>query len=94
LSERAGSTNFQELVERLEDGFRRDLAEHRKEMSTLNGEISAVERQLHPTNIKNVDEQLKLIDQQRSEHLKSKSDEIVEPADDLTPQQTKAKDAI
>ncbi len=94
VSKRAGSTNFEKLVERLEDDFRRDLAEHRKEMSALNGEVSTVESQLHPTSIKNVDEQLKIIDQQRDEHIKSKPEEVVEPTDDLTPEQTKAKDAI
>ncbi|SFF21495.1 hypothetical protein SAMN04488523_13110 [Sulfitobacter brevis] len=94
ISERAGSTNFQELVERLEDNFRGDLAENRKEMSALNEDISAVESQLHPTRIKNVDEQLKLIGQQRDEHFRSKPEEVVEPTDDLTPEQTKAKDVI
>ena len=93
-SERAGATNFDELIEKLEDEYRSDLAELRKELSSLNGEIVMIERQLHPTAIKNVDEQLKLVDQQRAEHLKSKPPEEPEPTDELSPEQAKAKEDI
>ncbi len=94
VSQKAGATNFDELIEKLEDEYRSDLAELRKELSSLNGEIVMIERQLHPTAIKNVDEQLKLVDQQRAEHLKSKPPEQPEPTDELSPTQTQAKEDI
>ncbi|UWS78909.1 AAA family ATPase [Phaeobacter sp. G2] len=93
-SERAGATNFDELIDKLEDDFRNDLGERRKEMNSLNQDISAVEQQLHPTTIKNLDEQLKLIDQQRQEHVNSKPPEVSEPKEILTPGQAAAKEEI
>ncbi|MBL4767855.1 MAG: AAA family ATPase [Rhodobacteraceae bacterium] len=93
-SERAGSTNFDQLIERLEDEFRKDLGENRKELSSLNEEVSAVENQLHPTAIKNVDEQLKLVELQRDEHLKNKPIEATEPAEEFTPEQAEAQNTI
>lgn len=93
-SKLAGSSNFRELIERLEEQFRDDLAEHRKSLTSLNEEISVIERQLNPTVTKNAKEQLKLVEQQLSEHNLNKPSEEEEPADELTPEQSEAKSKI
>jgi len=93
-SKRTGSSSFQELIERLEEQFRKDLAERRKELSSLNENIAGMEEQLNPVAVKYVDEQLKLLEQQRAEHLKARPAEEVEPTETLTPQQNTARDRI
>lgn len=93
-SEQMGASNFEDLIDRLEADFRTDLAENRKKLYSLNQQICSVERQLHPIAIKNVQEQLKLIEQQRNEHINSKPNEQPEPDDKLTIEQGNAKETI
>ncbi|MEQ9694054.1 TrlF family AAA-like ATPase [Shimia sp. SDUM112013] len=92
--ERTGSSNFEELIDRLEEGFRKDLAEQRKAMSALNEDIANIENQLNPIAIKNVDEQLKLVKQQREAHVESKPKQVAEPTEQLTPIQLEIRDRI
>lgn len=92
--EKGGSSNFNSLIERLEAGYRKDIADLRASLTVLNSEIFDIECQLHPSNLAKIKDLLKLVDQRMKEHEDIKPKEKVKPTDELTPEQKQANSRI
>lgn len=87
---RMGALSFDQLTEQQEKGFRATLAEHRKNLGALNRTIAGIERNLHPTVRKNLEEQIRLKKLQLIELEAAKPAEVPEPTGELNQEQTAA----
>lgn len=87
---RLGALDFDQLTEQQEQSLRNQLAEYRKDLTTLNASIVRIEEQLQPIELEKLTDLLLLKNKEIEEHQKLKPDEKPEPTEELTPEQNLA----
>ncbi len=91
---RLGALDFDQLIDQQEQSLRNRLGEHRKELRSTNASIVRIEEQLQPIELKKLTDLLLLKTKQIEEHNKLKPEEVVPPAEALSPEQQQAADDL
>lgn len=84
---RLGASDFDQLTERQEGGFRDQLMEYRKEVSRLNRDLEALESQSQPQIRRELVQLLALKEKQIAEHTQLRPLSLPKPSEKLTVEQ-------
>ncbi|PYF01815.1 hypothetical protein BJ122_11738 [Rhodopseudomonas faecalis] len=91
---RLEALSFDQLIEAQEKVFRARTDELRKSLRAINERIVDIEDQLHPTVRKNIEEQIRLKENQIKEHNATVPTVVDKPTDELTEAQRAASERL
>lgn len=91
---RQNALDFDQLIDQQESGYRDQLGEYRKDLTKLNQEIASIEAQMQPEKRKALVELKAQKQKQIDEHDKLMPAQVGKPAEQPTPEQQAASDAL